>query len=53
MTRMNGPTIHASLSNCDLIKRIVRVSIETNRIVANLPPLNERNADLSRQKAVW
>ena len=27
----------------DLLKRLVRVSLETNRIVAALPPLNERN----------
>ena len=29
----------------DLLKRIVRVSMETNRIVASLPPLNERDVD--------
>jgi predicted helicase len=29
----------------DLVKRIVRVSIETNRIVASLPPLNERDVE--------
>jgi predicted helicase len=28
----------------DLVKRIVRVSLETNRIVASLPPLNEQKA---------
>jgi predicted helicase len=27
----------------DLVKRIVRVSLETNRIVNSLPPLNEKN----------
>ena len=27
----------------DLVKRIVRVSLETNRIVATLPALNERD----------
>ena len=27
----------------DLVKRIVRVSLETVRIVGGLPPLNERN----------
>lgn len=30
----------------DLVKRIVRVSIETNRIVASLPPLNERDVTI-------
>jgi len=30
----------------DLVKRIVRVSIETNRIVAGLPPLNERDVEI-------
>jgi predicted helicase len=30
----------------DLVKRIVRVSIETNRIVASLPPLNERDVEI-------
>jgi predicted helicase len=28
----------------DLVKRIVRVSIETMKIVRSLPPLNERAA---------
>jgi predicted helicase len=27
----------------DLVKRVVRVSVETMKIVNNLPPLNERN----------
>jgi predicted helicase len=30
----------------DLVKRIVRVSMETNRIVASLPPLNERDVEI-------
>lgn len=31
----------------DLVQRIIRVSIETNRIVASLPPLNERDVVIS------
>jgi predicted helicase len=30
----------------DLVKRIVRVSMETNRIVASLPTLNERDVEI-------
>lgn len=30
----------------DLVKRIVRVSMETNRIVASLPALNERDVEI-------
>ena len=30
----------------DLLKRIVRVSMETNRIVASLPPLSERDVEV-------
>lgn len=37
-----------------LVKRIVRVSVETNRIVPNLPALNERDVEInSRQSALW
>ncbi|HEV2526915.1 MAG TPA: type ISP restriction/modification enzyme [Thermomicrobiales bacterium] len=36
----------------DLLKRIVRVSIETNRIVASLPPLNERDVTFPKTDQV-
>ena len=50
-TNDNNSGIINNLNDCsdnpryiiDLVKRVVRVSVETMKIVNNLPPLNERN----------